>query len=180
VLVLAIVVHGPDFLGSGAVADEEDPRLGDAIDAAAELQNDGVSEAMGDGAGHVLAGGLIVLFSKHLRVTAGVKEPAVDHQVAVFGLERPKGHHLGVRGRGGPLRQVDLLRRARHGLWQHALGHQVEDAGVGQVALERSVEGGLQGRGVRIGGRRFEIGRGQANALVAEVGARVDPVLSLE
>ena len=72
---------------------------------------------------------------------------------------------------------IDLLRRAGHGLRRQALRDQVEDAGVGQIAVERGVEGRLQRRGLGIVAHRLEVRRGDANALVAQIGAGVDPVL---
>ena len=117
-LILAVVVHRPDFLGAGARADEVDLGFGDAVDAAAEAVDDLVGEAMGDGARHVFAGGLVVLLAQHLRIggVARVIEPAVDDEAAVGGGERAEGDHCGVGGVGGPLREIDLLRRAGRAL----------------------------------------------------------------
>jgi hypothetical protein len=122
------------------------------------------------------------LLAQYLGVdgVAGVKEPAVDDEPAIGGRERAKGHHGGVGRGGGPLRQADLLGRAGRGLRDHALGDQVEDAGAGQVAIQCGVEGGLQYRGLGIKADGLEVGGSDADAVVAEVSAGVDPVLGAQ
>ena len=106
VLILPVVVHRPDFFGAGAGADEVDFGFGDAVDAAAEAQDDLVGEAVGDGARRVLAGDLVVLLAEDLGAdgVAGVEEPAGDEDAAVGGGERAEGDHGGIGRRGRPLR----------------------------------------------------------------------------
>jgi hypothetical protein len=55
--------------------------------------------------------------------------------------------------------------------------NQVEDAGAGQVAIESGVEDCFQGRGLGIGAHGLEVGGSDADAVVAEIGAGVDPIL---
>jgi len=65
-------------------------------------------------------------------------------------------------------------------LRNHALGNQVEDAGVGQVAIEGGVKGGLQNRSLGIVTDRLQVCGGDADAVGAQVGAGVDPVLGTQ
>ena len=179
VLILPIVIHGPDLHGAGAGADEINLGFGNAVDAAAQAKNDFVGEPVGYGARHIRGGRFVILLAQHLRVggVVGVEEPPVNRQPTTGSGKRAEGHHGGI-GRGiGPLRQVDLLGRAGRGLRRHALRDQIEDAGIGQVVIERGVEGGLEGRSLRICADQFEICRSDADAVVAKVGAGVDPVL---
>ena len=112
-LILPVVVHRPDFFGSGAGADKIDLGLGNAIQAA-EPGDDVVGEAVRDGPRIVLAGGVVVLLAQHLRAAGilGVQYPAGDGDTSVVRGERAKGNHGRVGWIRGPLRQADLLRRA--------------------------------------------------------------------
>ena len=106
-----------------------------------------------------------------------VEEPAGDDDAAPIDSQRPHGDHLGIDGRFRPVAQNDLLRSGRHRRRGDALGNEVEDAGVIQIAEEGGVEGGFECRSLRIlrGGR--EIGGGDADLGGAEVGAGTHPVL---
>jgi hypothetical protein len=179
-LILPVVVHLPNLFGAAARADKENYGFGDAVDAAAEAQDDLVGKSVRYRPGHILAGLFAVLLAEDLRVggVAGVVEPAVDDQPAIGNRERAKGHHGRVGGRGRPLLQIDLLRRAGGNLRRQALGDEIEDARVGQIGLQRGVEGCLQLRGLGIGADRLEIRRGQPDALVAEARSGMNPVLS--
>ena len=178
-LVLPVVVHPPDLFAPAARADKANLRLRDAVDASAQAQYDRIGKLVSDGPRHVLAGLLVVLLAQHLRAdgVAGVVQPAVDRKPAVRHRERPEGHHCRIGRRRGPLRQVDLLRRAGRGLGRHALRHQVEDTGVGKVIGERGVEDRHQCRSLRIAAQRLEIRRGDPDALVAQVRSGMNPVL---
>ena len=179
VLILAVVVHHPDFFGAGARADEVDLGFGDAVDAAAEAEDDLVGEAVRDGARHVFAGGFVVLLAEHLGIggVAGVVEPAVDDQAAVGGRERAEGDHGGVGGLGGPLREVDLLRRAGRGLRAMLFETMSKMPAFCEVAEEGGVEGGFERGRLRVGADRLEVRGGQADARLAEIGAGVHPIL---
>ena len=179
VLVLAVVVHHPDFLGAGARTDEVDLGFGDAVDAAAEPIDDLVGKAVGDGACHVFAGRFVVLLAEHLRIggVARVVEPAVDDEPAVGGGERAKSDHGGVGGISGPLRKVDLLRRAGRGL-RGKLFETMSKMPAFCRSLKR-VESkvAFSAACLRIGADRLEVGRGKPNARVAEIGPGVNPIL---
>ena len=71
VLVGAVVVHHPDLFAAAAWdLDVVDLGLGDAGYAAAEAQDDLIGEAVGDLAGGVVAGLLVVLLGEDLAGTA--------------------------------------------------------------------------------------------------------------
>ena len=82
VLVGAVIIHRPDFLMAAAGADEIELGFGDAVDSAAEPEDDLVGEAMGDQAGVVVRGGLAILLGQHLRGLRilHVVEPALHLQ----------------------------------------------------------------------------------------------------
>ncbi len=73
---------------------------------------------MGDLAGGVFAGVLVVLLGEDLRVleVLRVEEEAVADDLAALDAEAAEGDHGGGGGRDGPLLDVDLSRRARDGL----------------------------------------------------------------
>src|SRR5580692_11533739 len=48
-LVLAVIIHGPDFFIAAAIAYESDLRAGDSRQAARQLANDLICELMGEG-----------------------------------------------------------------------------------------------------------------------------------
>jgi len=58
-----------------------------------------------------------------------------------------------------------------------AFGNEIEDAGIAQVAVERGVEGGFEGGGLWINATGLEVGGGDADSVISEIGAGVDPVL---
>ena len=178
-LILPVVVHLPNLFGSAARTDKINLRLGDAVDAAAQPQDNLVGKAVRNRPRHILAGFFVVLLAQHLRIdgVAGIVEPAVDHQPPIGRRQRAEGHHGRVGRRRRPLREVDLLRRSGRSLRRHALRHQVEDAGVAQIIVKRGVKSRLQCRRLRIGPDRLEISRGNPDALVAQVRAGMNPVL---
>ena len=178
-LVLAVVVHDPDFLRAASGADKVDFGFGDAVDAAAEAQDDFVGESVRDGARHFLACRFVVLLAEDLGVggVARVEEPAVNAEASIVGRQRSERHHGRVGRCGGPLGKVDLLGRTGRGLGREALGDQVEDSRAGQVAIQGGVEGCLQTRALGIDAHWFEVGGGDADAVVAQVCASVNPVL---
>ncbi len=151
VLVGAVVVHLPDLFVSAGDLDVEDLGFGDALAAAAEPEDDLVGEAMGDLAGGVFAGVLAVLFGENLRELGilGVEEEAVADDLAALNAEVAEGDHRGRGWRFRPLLNVHLSGCAGAGLRQQALGDDVEDAGVGEVGVERRVEGALESLGLR-------------------------------
>ena len=67
--------------------------------------------------------------------------------------------------------------RTGRGLRSKALRNQIEDARIGQIVEERRVKDRLQRRRLRIVAHRLEIRRGNANAVVAQVGSGADPIL---
>ena len=66
-LVAAIVIHLPDFFVAGAAAHENDLGFGDAVDAAAQPEDDFVRKFMGDNPGGLRRRRIRVLLPKHLR-----------------------------------------------------------------------------------------------------------------
>ena len=137
---------------------------------------------MGDLAGGVVAGVLVVLLGEHLRVlqVLGVEEKAVADDLAALDAEVAEGHHGGGGRRGRPLLDVDLCGRAWDGLRQQALGDDVEDAGVGEIGEESCVEGVLQAVGLRIGGGGFEVGDGDADVGDAAGGLGLERILRVQ
>jgi hypothetical protein len=180
VLVGAVVVHLPDFLAAAAAFDVEDFGFGDAGGATAEAEDDFVGEAVGDLAGAVLCGFLVVLLGEDLGVLGvlGVVEEAVDDDAVVLHAEAAECDHGGARGSGGPLGEIDFGLRAGSGLGREAFGDDVEDAGAGEVGEEGGVEGVLEGGGVA--GGALEVGGGETDARGAGAGLEVEGILCAE
>ncbi len=181
VLALAVIVHGPDFLRAGARGDEVDLGFRDAVEPAAEAQDDLVGEAVGDKAGVVLRGGLAVLFAEDGRGVGvlGVNQEAGDGELATVDGKRTQGKHGGVRWGRRPLAEIGFLRGAGGGWRREALRDHVEDAGIRKVVEEGGVEGGLEAGCLRVGGVGLEVRGSEADLLDAEVGAGADPILRL-
>ncbi len=169
VLVGAVVVHLPDLFRAAAAVDVVDLGFGDAVEAAAEAEDDLVGEAMGDLAGAVVGGVFAVLLGEDLgklRVL-GVEEEAVDVEVIGGDAKGSEDDHGGVYGGSGPLCEVDVGWAAggglATGLGGHGLRDHVKDAGVGEVVKEDGVKGVLEGGGVWRG--LLEVGYGEAGAV---------------
>ena len=84
VLVRAVVVHGPDFFVAGAVADEINLRLGDALNAAAQTENNLVGELVRHHARRGVARAIGILLAQDLRRLniLHVVQPALNSQLA--------------------------------------------------------------------------------------------------
>ncbi len=78
--------------------------------AAAEPEDDLVGEAMGDLAGRVFAGILVVLLGEHLRILSvfRIEEKAVAENLTALNAEVAERNHGGGGGRDGPLLHVHL------------------------------------------------------------------------
>ena len=134
---------------------------------------------MGDLAGGVFAGLFVVLLGEHLRVlkVLCVEEKAVADDLAALNAEAAEGHHGGGGWRCRPMLDVHLGGCAGGRLRQEALGDDVEDAGVGEIGVERRVEGALEAVGLRIGGGGFEVSDSDADVGDAAGGLGLERVL---
>jgi hypothetical protein len=63
VLVVAVIIHAPDFLMPAAGADEINLGFGNALNAAAETINDFVGEFMGNHSGGIVGCTVLVLLA---------------------------------------------------------------------------------------------------------------------
>src|SRR5271169_2967519 len=178
-LVGAIVIHLPDFLGSTAVADEVELGLRNTLKASAKTENNLIGEAVRDEAGIVFAGFFTVLLAQDLRGlrVLDVKQPALHRQRAALHRNVAEGQHVGVGRRGVPVGQFDVLRSTGNGHRVEALRNRVEDAGRLEIVPQRDTKGRRQLLGFGIAGRCLEVGHGEANFLDAEAGASTDPIL---
>ena len=103
-LVGAIVVHHPDFLVAGALADKVNLGFGDPGYASAQAEDDFVGEPVRDHA-HRIGGGIIgVLLAEHLRrrLILDVVEPSLHRDFAGGCAQVAECEHGGVRRRGIP------------------------------------------------------------------------------
>ena len=66
-LVGAVIIHLPDFFRAATAADEVELGLGDAVDAAAQAEDDLVGEAVGNQPRVLVGRSLAILFAQHLR-----------------------------------------------------------------------------------------------------------------
>ena len=130
---------------------------------------------------HVLAGRLVVLLAQHLRIggVARVIEPAGNRQAAIGCRERAECDHRALAGAEDHC--VRLISCGEPGVDCGAMLFETisKMPALCRSLIERRIEVGLQRGSLRIGADRLEIRRGNADAVVAEVGARVDPVLRM-
>jgi hypothetical protein len=114
-----------------------------------------------------------------LAAVAGVVEPAVDNQPPVVDRKRAEGHHRRVGRSRRPLRQVESLAASRawpagSGSWRP--GRRCPRCPDRCRAWRRRPP---SARGLRIAAQRLEVRRGDANAVIAQVRAGMNPVLRL-
>ena len=178
-LIRAVVVHPPDFLVAGAIADKINFALGDAGNAATQAEDDLVGELVGDDAGSIVAGNVGVLLAENLRRrrVLHVVEPALNNEFAGGDAKIAEGQHGGVRRRGVPDSEGDLGWLAGHLQGVEALGDEFDDAGIVQIVPESIVES-LEQRvvlGIAVG--RFEVRNGKADFFDAESGTGANPIL---
>ena len=145
-LIGAVVIHLPDFFRAAAAADEVELGFGDAVDAAAQAEDDLVGEAMRDQARVGVVGLFAILLAQHLRRLRilGVVEPALHIERSALDTEVAEGQHVGIGRRAAPIRQVHLLRSTRDRQRIEALRDHVEDSRRLQIVRQGGVEGHRQ------------------------------------
>ena len=82
-LVGAVIIHLPDFLGASAASTHEvNLRLGDALNATAQPEDNLVGEPVGDDACIFVTGRLTILLAQHLRLllVLHIEQPALHRQ----------------------------------------------------------------------------------------------------
>src|SRR5215467_12025182 len=94
-LIRAVVIHRPDFLMPGAVANEIDLRFGDSLNPATEAENDFVGELVRHKPRRGVTGGIRVLLAKNLRGLSilDIKQPALHSQLAASDTKIAKRQH---------------------------------------------------------------------------------------
>src|SRR6266576_4019867 len=106
-LVGSVVIHGPNFLVAGAVADKINLALCDAGDSAAETEDDFVGKLVRDYADCIGGGVVVVLLAEHLRRGSralDVVEPALHSDFVGSDAQVAEGEHGSVgRRRGAPV-----------------------------------------------------------------------------
>lgn len=110
----------------------------------------------------------------------GVEEKAVDDGPTVLHAKVSEGDHGCGGGCVGPLGKNDLGWTSRGGLGEEAFGDDIEDASVGEIAVEGRVEGALEGRGLGVARCGFEVGDGDADVGGSSRGLGLEPVLRVQ
>src|SRR6202012_3980275 len=95
-LILSVIVHCPYLFGTRARADKVNLRFSNAVNAAAQPQDNLVGKAMSNRPRHLLARRLVVLASQNLRVRCicRIEEPSVNDDLSAGNRKRAKSHHL--------------------------------------------------------------------------------------
>src|SRR5579863_6237083 len=178
-LVLAVIIHSPDFFVPAAAADEIYLGFGNPLNPAAQAEDDLIGELVSNGARRVTGGNILILLAENLRRSGilHVVKPALHgnvragdskiakHQHGRVGRWSTPGFKLNVGGRTHQAERIETLR------------NHVEDAGVVEIVPQCAVEN-LQEIGafwVRCG--RLEIRNGDAHLLHAKSSTSPDPVL---
>ncbi len=162
-LIFAVVIHGPDFLVAGSIADKRDLRAGDARQAAGKFADDFIGELVREGADLRIGDLAAIHFPDDRRQgsVAHIVQPGLNLQVIAVRGEAAEGQKLRRGGSAGPGFVVHF-RGSRRALQRVVtLAHQFEDAAVIQVGAHhvaelstaRGCEGVILGR---------EIGHGDA------------------
>src|SRR4051794_11057192 len=157
----SVVIHFPNFFGTGSLADVEDVRVCNAVEASAETEDDFVGEPMGDDARVLFRGSLAILLGEHLGALriSNVVEPALHAEIVAGDCEVSEGDHCGIRRRRGPTSDLDISGRAELSERIEALRNHVEDSGLLEVVPENPIERFVELSGVR---RALEVGDGDA------------------
>ncbi len=114
VLIGAVVVHGPDFLVSAARADVENLRFGNAVNSAAQTQDDLVSKLVRNRSRPLRRCGVCVLLAEHLRGrnVLHVVQPALHGDVVTQRRKISKYQHGCIRRRCAPGIELHVCRSA--------------------------------------------------------------------
>lgn len=177
VLVLAVVIHGPDFLVAAAVADESNLCRGNSRQSSGEFPDDFICELVREGA-HLRFGGLpAVDLSNHRRQGSvpNIVEPSLNLGVGSVDRDVSKGQQLRGGGRAGPTLVIDIGGCRRRLQRIVALAHHVKDAAVIQVRSEHVAEQSGERLGRSVLG--CEVRHAHASFRHAQPCAGLEPVL---
>src|SRR5258708_27641107 len=177
VLVGAVVIHHPHFLGAGARADEGDLRGADGGEAAGTSGDDFVGELVGEFADLRVGGSATIDLADDGFVggAANVEHPCGDGDFGGGFGEIAEGDEVGVEGRIDPGGFLELRRLGGNLGGVEAGRDEFDDAGEGEiVANDLGEEGGV---GFGVVGARGEVGNGDAGFVDAEAGAGAEDVL---
>src|SRR5215470_1472460 len=110
VLVGAVVIHDPEFLGAGVAVNESDLRSGDARNTAGEFGDDFVGELVSEFA-HLCVGGIAAIDLAHDGFgggTANIEHPSEDGNFGGSFGEIPEGQEIRVDGILGPVEHAEF------------------------------------------------------------------------
>src|SRR5215469_616041 len=177
VLVGAVVIHDPEFLGAGVAVNESDLRGGDARNTAGEFGDDFVGE-LGSEFAHLCVGGITAIDLAHDGFGGGaanIEHPSEDGNFGGSFGEIPEGQEIRVDGILSPVEHAEFPGLGRSVGRIEAGTGEVDNAGEGQVVADTvSEKAGVGFGGV---GPRGEIGYGDTGLLNSETGAGAKPVL---
>src|SRR5882757_3772219 len=136
VLVGAVVIHGPYFFSSGAVAHEINFGFGDAGNTSAQAEDDLVGKLVSDDANSVRSSVVVVLLAQHLRgrrCALDVVEPTLHLNLVRGYSQVAEGEHGGVRRRGNPVSCIQFGRLSGHLLGLETFRDEIENAGIVEI-----------------------------------------------
>ena len=178
-LIRAIVIHDPKFLGAVGAANEGNLRGGDAGESSGEFVDDFVGKLVGEFADVGVGGSAAIDLADNglAGSVADVEHPSKDGDFGGGFGEIAESEEIGVHGRLGPIEHLEFagLGRSLGGI--EAGAGEFENAGEGEVVAD---DGGEES-GMRLGGVGFggEVRDGDARFLLPDAGADAEPVALL-
>jgi hypothetical protein len=179
VLVLAVVVHCPDLFVAGAIAHEIDLGFGNSRDSAAKAEDNFVCKFVSGGTSGLIRGGVGVLLAENLRrgdVLHIIKPALHDHAVRVD-TKVSEGQHGCICRLIVPCLEFHFCRISGNLDRIKALGDQVENTGIIQIAPQSGIEHSEQVAVFRILIGGFEIRNSEPDSFYAETSPGLDPIL---
>src|ERR1700704_399045 len=177
VLVLAVVIHRPDFLVAASIAYERDLRAGDSRQAARQFADDFIGELVREGSNLRVGDFATIDFSddRGQGCVARVIQPGLNLEAILARGEVTEGEKLGGCGSVGPRLEVHFGRRAGRLQGIITLAHQFQYSAEIEVRAHDVAE--FHTQRLLGGGLAHKIGHCDARLRYAEARAGAKPVL---
>ena len=176
-LVGAIVIHDPEFLGADIAANESDLRGSNAGKATRKFADNFVGELVSEFADLDVGGNAAIDLADDglARRAADVVHPSEDGDFGGSFGEIAEGEEISVHGRLGPIEHLEFTGLGRSFGRIKIWAGKIENAGEGEIfANDVGEENGVRFVGI---GFWSEVGDGDARPFDAEAGAGAEPVL---
>ena len=165
VLIRSVIIHGPDFFVTAAVAHKVNRAFRDTLDASTQSEDDLIGKLVGNQTRRIRGRRICVLLTEYLGRgdVLHVIEPALYHYGIVADSKVAEGQHGSVRRRRAPHLELDLGGLTWHLQRVKALGDQIEDAGIIEIVPQSVVKRFKKVSVFRILIGGLEVGNSQTN-----------------